>query len=62
LELKKFTAERIETEEQCWLKFFKDGEQLDDTALPDWMNTNEMRQAMNTVKLFSEKERDCHTY
>ena len=62
LELKKFTAERIETEEQRWLKFFKDGEKLDDTALPDWMNTEEMRQAMNTLKLFSEKERDYFAY
>ena len=62
LELKKFTAEQIETEEQRWLKFFKDGEQLDEAALPDWMNTEEMRQAMNTLKLFSEKERDYHAY
>ena len=62
LELKKFTAERIETEEQRWLKFFKEGEQLDETALPDWMNTEEMRQAMKTLKLFSEKERDYHAY
>ena len=62
LELKKFTAERIETEEQRWLKFFKDGEQLDETALPDWMNTDEMRQAMKTLKLFSDKERDYHAY
>jgi len=62
LELKKFTAERIETEEQRWLQFFKEGEQLDEAALPDWMNTTEMRQAMNTLKLFSEKERDYHAY
>jgi len=62
LELKKFTADQIETEEQRWLKFFKDGEHLDETALPDWMNTDEMRQAMNTLKLFSEKERDYHAY
>jgi len=62
LELKKFTAERIETEEQRWLRFFKEGEQLDDAALPDWMDTDEMRQAMNTLKLFSEKERDYHAY
>lgn len=62
LELKKFTAERVETEEQRWLKFFKDGGQLDDVALPDWMDTREMRQAMSTLKLFSEKERDYHAY
>ena len=62
LELKKFTAERIETEEQRWLQFFKEGEQLDEAALPDWMNTDEMRQAMKTLKLFSDKERDYHAY
>jgi predicted transposase/invertase (TIGR01784 family) len=62
LELKKFTADQIETEEQRWLQFFKEGEQLDEAALPDWMNTDEMRQAMNTLKLFSEKERDYHAY
>jgi len=62
LELKKFTAEQIETEEQRWLKFFKDGEELDEMALPDWMNTDEMRQAMNTLKQFSEKERDYNAY
>ncbi|MCX7113411.1 MAG: hypothetical protein NTX45_25565 [Proteobacteria bacterium] len=56
------TAERIETEEQRWLQFFKEGEQLDEAALPDWMNTEEMRQAMKTLKLFSEKERDYHAY
>jgi len=62
LELKKFTVERIETESQRWLKFFKEGDKLDDASMPDWMNTNEMRQAMNTLKLFSEKERDYHAY
>ena len=62
LELKKFTADQIETEEQRWLQFFKEGEQLDESALPDWMNTDEMRQAMKTLKLFSEKERDYHAY
>jgi predicted transposase/invertase (TIGR01784 family) len=62
LELKKFAVERVETEAQRWLKFFKDGEQLDEAALPGWMNTEEMRQAMSTLKLFSEKERDYHAY
>jgi hypothetical protein len=44
------------------LKFFKDGDQLDDTVLPEWMTTDEMGQAMNTLKLFSEKERNYHEY
>jgi len=62
LELKKFAVERVETERQRWLKFFKDGGQLDDATLPNWMNTDEMRQAMGTLNLFSEKERNYHEY
>ena len=62
LELNKFTAERIETEQQRWLKFLKEGERLDADALPEWMQTDEMRQAMSTLKAFSEKERAYHAY
>lgn len=62
LELEKFTAQRIETEQQRWLQFFKDGDRLDDSELPDWMTTLEMRQAMGTLRQFSEKERNYHEY
>ena len=62
LELEKFNAGRVENEEQRWLRFFKDGEQLDENTLPDWMGTSEMRQAMETSKQFSEKDRDYHEY
>ncbi len=62
LELNKFAAERVETEQERWLKFFRDGARLDDTQLPAWMQTAEMRQAMNTLKGFSEKERAYHAY
>jgi len=62
LELNKFNASHIDTEEDRWLKFFKDGEQLDDKTLPDWMSTKEMKQAMNTLSTFSEKERQYHQY
>ena len=61
-ELSKFAAGAVETEEQRWLKFFKDGERLDEDHLPDWMQTTEMRQAMSTVKQFSEKERAYDAY
>ena len=61
-ELSKFAAGAVETEEQRWLKLFKDGERLDADHLPDWMQTDEMRQAMNTVKRFSEKERAYDAY
>ncbi len=62
LELEKFSAQSIKNEQQRWLQFFKDGEQLDDATLPDWMTTPEMRQAMSTLRKFSEKERDYHAY
>ena len=62
LELKKFRARRIETSEQIWLKFFKDGGKLNEKALPEWMANPEMRQAMSVLKRFSEKERDYHLY
>ena len=62
LELDKFGVPTVENEQQRWLQFFKAGEQLDDAALPDWMSTPEMRQAMTTLRQFSEKERDYHEY
>lgn len=62
LELANFHAKLIETEAQRWLKFFKEGEQLNDNALPDWMNTQEMQQAMSTLNRFSEKDRQYHQY
>jgi predicted transposase/invertase (TIGR01784 family) len=62
LELGKFAVEQVETEEQRWLKLFKDGGRLDEGALPDWMNTREMRQAMETLKRFSEKDENYFAY
>jgi hypothetical protein len=34
----------------------------DDHELPDWMNTQEMRQAMSTLRQFSEKDKDYFAY
>ena len=62
LELSKYQVERVQTERERWLKFFIEGEQLDNERLPEWMDTEEMRQAMNTLRQFSEKERDYHVY
>jgi predicted transposase/invertase (TIGR01784 family) len=62
LELSKYAAETVETEQDRWLKFFVEGDRLDDEHLPPWMQTEEMRQAMSTLKAFSEKERAYHVY
>jgi predicted transposase/invertase (TIGR01784 family) len=63
LELSKFNVNQVEREDQRWLKFFKDGEHLNDSAvLLSWMNTREMQQAMNTLSAFSEKEHRYFQY
>ena len=62
LELSKFDVDGVETEQQRWLKFFNEGEDLNEEALPIWMQTGEMKQAMSTLKAFSEKERAYHAY
>ena len=62
LELSKFAADAVETEQQRWLKFFNEAERLDEDALPGWMQTQEMRRAMNTLKAFSEQEHAYHAY
>jgi hypothetical protein len=41
---------------------FQRGEGLNEEALPVWMQTGEMKQAMSTLRAFSEKERAYHTY
>ena len=62
LELSQGAIEAVETEQDRWLKFFAEGDRLDDEHLPEWMQTEEMRQAMSTLKAFSEKERAYHAY
>ncbi|MBK5941899.1 Rpn family recombination-promoting nuclease/putative transposase [Halochromatium roseum] len=62
LELNKFHAELVRTEQERWLKFFKEGATLDSKALPPWMQTPEMRQAMSTLERFSDKDRAYHAY
>ena len=62
LELKKFDTDNIETEDQRWLKFFKEGDTLNDNILPDWMITKEMQQAMSTLNRFSEKDLAYYRY
>jgi predicted transposase/invertase (TIGR01784 family) len=62
LEIGKFAAEAVETEQDRWVKFFKEGAKLDPDHLPPWMDTPEMRQAMSTLNTFSEKENAYHAY
>ncbi|MEY4191125.1 MAG: hypothetical protein RIR17_1861, partial [Planctomycetota bacterium] len=61
-ELPKFHPEHVETEQERWMKLFKDGKKLDDINLPDWMNTPEMRQTMDIIRQFSEQEHRYEQY
>lgn len=61
-ELNKFAKKQVETEQERWLKFFRDAEEFINETLSTWMNTKEMQQAMNTLKQFSEKERAYYAY
>jgi predicted transposase/invertase (TIGR01784 family) len=62
LELNKAQIEKVKTEKERWTMLFKKGKFLDDTNLPEFMKTPEMRQAMDTMIQFSEKERNHHLY
>jgi predicted transposase/invertase (TIGR01784 family) len=61
-ELSKFDVEPVQSDAERWLRFLKDGETLDSTRLPAWMQPPIMRSAMSTLNAFSEKERDYHRY
>nr|WP_093191874.1 Rpn family recombination-promoting nuclease/putative transposase [Thiocapsa sp. KS1] len=61
-ELSKFDVDPVQSDAERWLKFLKDGESLDPTRLPAWMQPPIMRSAMSTLNAFSEKERDYHRY
>jgi cbb3-type cytochrome oxidase cytochrome c subunit len=60
--LSKFDVEPVQNDAERWLRFLKDGETLDSTRLPAWMQPPIMRSAMSTLNAFSEKERDYHRY
>ena len=63
LELSKLEITHVHSEQDRWLKFFIEGERLSQSAdLPEWMQTQEMQQAMQTVKRFSDKQRAYFAY
>ena len=62
VELSKCAVEEVHTEQERWLKFFVEGEGLDEAHLPAWMQTEEMKQAMSTLQGFSDQERAYHRY
>ena len=62
LETEKWNKAQVEGQIDRWVKFLREGKDLDDENLPDYMQTKEMKQAMSTLRQFSEKERNYHQY
>ena len=44
--------DKIESDKDKWLHFFKEGDKLSPQDLPDWMQTPEMRKAMEVLEHF----------
>ncbi|NOQ65236.1 MAG: Rpn family recombination-promoting nuclease/putative transposase [Methyloprofundus sp.] len=62
VELDKFHNQPIHNNQERWLQFFNQAESFDENKLPEWMNTQEMQQAMNTLSRFSEQDREYFAY
>lgn len=56
IELCKWNKSRVEDDLDRWTRFFREGKNLSDSHLPQYMLTEEMDQAMAVLKQFSEKE------
>ena len=57
LQLKQLSRDvMINDEATRWMMFFKLGSQLDPDNLPEWMETREMKQVMDTMEVFSEEQ------
>ena len=54
LELEKWNKAQVDEPIDRWVKFLREGKSMDDGNLPEYMQTKEMRQAMNTLRQFSE--------
>ncbi len=63
LQLPKWESkESITTEKDRWIYLFKEGKNVDLDNPPETLNTEEMRQVMNVLHRFSEKETDYLLY
>ena len=60
LEIEKWQRQTLLSDEDQWLYFFKEGRYW--SELPEEINTPALRQAMATLKRFSEKEKNYHAY
>jgi predicted transposase/invertase (TIGR01784 family) len=63
LQLQKWKSDKnIKNEKERWLYMLKEGKNADTENPPDPLDTEEMRQAMNVLRRFSENEEDYLLY
>jgi predicted transposase/invertase (TIGR01784 family) len=62
LEVDKWHKIRVETDEDRWLKFFKESKEIESNHIPQEFQTEVMQKAIGTLRQFSEKERARHLY
>lgn len=57
-------AKRLErmSDRDRWTRFFREATALDDEKLPEYMETREMRQAMDVLKEIAQSEENLHYY
>ncbi|MDM8567044.1 hypothetical protein QUF74_15510 [Candidatus Halobeggiatoa sp. HSG11] len=62
LQLPKWQSQKVKTEKDRWIYLFKEGKNVDVDIPPKELNTDEMRQAMETLNKFSENQDDYLLY
>jgi predicted transposase/invertase (TIGR01784 family) len=62
LEVDKWHKMQVETDEDRWLKFFKESKEIESNHIPEEFQTEVMQKAIGTLRQFSEKARARHLY
>ena len=62
IEVDKWHKIEVETEEDRWLKFFKESKEIESNRIPEVFQTDIMQKAIGTLRQFSEKSRARDIY
>lgn len=60
--MKSVGSDKINDDKDRWIGFFREGKNLSPDHLPEWMQNSVMREAMDVLREFSEKENNYHLY
>ena len=62
IEVDKWHKIEVETEEDRWLKFFKESKEIESNRIPEVFQTDIMQKAISTLRQFSEKSQARDLY